>query len=86
LEQIRTIQDNLRRNKKKYDEDRLREWRERKLMQDEDVRLKELYIQEQAMKELERMEEEDRENREAEIDEQWRKHLLDSEIEKQQLI
>jgi hypothetical protein len=51
-------------------------------MQDEDVRLKELYIQEQAMKELERMEEEDRENREAEIDEQWRKHLLDSEIEK----
>ena len=86
MEQIRTIQDNLRRNKKKYDEDRLREWRERKLMQDEDVRLKELYIQEQAMKELERMEEEDRENREAEIDEQWRKHLLDSEIEKQQLI
>jgi hypothetical protein len=32
------------------------------------------------------MEEEARELREKEIDEQWRKHLLDSEIEKQQLI
>jgi hypothetical protein len=86
LEQARTIQDNLRRNKRKYDEDRLREWRERKLMNDEDIRLKNLYLEEQAMKEQERMEEEARELREHEIDEQWRKHLLDSEIEKQQLI
>lgn len=29
------------------------------------------------------MEEESRENREKELDEQWRKYLLDSEIEKQ---
>lgn len=86
LEQIRTIQDNLRRNKKQYDEDRLREWRERKLMNDEDVRLKNLYLEEQSRREQERMEEEARELREKEIDEQWRKHLLDSEIEKQQLI
>lgn len=48
LEQIRTIQDNLRRNKAQYDQDRLREWRERKLMNDEDVRLKNQYIEEQA--------------------------------------
>ena len=79
---MRTIQDNLRRNKRKYDEDRLREWRERKLMNDEDIRLKNLYLEEQAMKEQERMEEEARELREHEIDEQWRNHLLDSEIEK----
>ena len=86
LEQTRTIQDNLRRNKHKYDEDRLREWRERKIMNDEDIRLKNLYLEEQARKEQERMEEEARELREHEIDEQWKKHLLDSEIEKQQLI
>ena len=86
LEQIRTIQDNLRRNKRKHDEDRLREWRERKLMNDEDVRLKNLFMEEQSRKQQELMEEEARELREHEIDEQWRKHLLDSDIEKQQLI
>jgi hypothetical protein len=48
LDQVRTIQDNLRRNKRKYDEDRLREWKERKLMNDEDIRLKNLYLEEQA--------------------------------------
>jgi len=76
----------LRRNKAKYDEDRLREWKERKLMNDEDVRLKNLYLEEQSKKYQERMEEEAREFREKELDEQWRKYLLDSEIDKQQLI
>jgi hypothetical protein len=61
----------------------LREWRERKLMNDEDIRLKNLYLEEQSRKEQERMEEEARELREQELDEQWRKYLLDSEIEKQ---
>lgn len=51
-------------------------------MNDEDVRLKNLYLEEQSMKEKERMEEEARELREKELDEQWRKYLLDSEIEK----
>ena len=32
LEQTRTIQDNLRRNKAKYDAERLKEWKERKLV------------------------------------------------------
>lgn len=86
LEQIRIIQDNLGRNKRQYDLDRLREWRERKLMNDEDVRLKNQYMDEHARKQQEQFEEESRELREREIDEQWRKHLLDSEIEKQQLI
>ena len=76
----------MRRNKAKYDEDRLREWKERKLMNDEDVRLKNLYLEEQSKKYQERMEEEAREFREKELDEQWRKYLLDSEIDKQQLI
>jgi hypothetical protein len=29
-----------------FDEERLREWRERKMMNDEDVRLKNLYLEE----------------------------------------
>ena len=73
----------MRRNKRKYDEERLREWRERKLMNDEDVKLQTVYVKEQSKKEQETMEEETRELREKEIDEQWRKYLLDSEIEKQ---
>lgn len=83
LNDIRKIQDNLKRNKAKYDAERLREWRERKLMFDEDVRLRNLYLEEQSRKEQERMEEETRELREQELDEEWRKFLLDSEIEKQ---
>jgi len=86
LNDVRKIQDNLKRNKAKYDAERLREWRERKLMFDEDVRLRNLYLEEQSRKEQERMEEETRELREQELDEEWRKYLLDSEIEKQQLI
>ena len=50
LLQIRTLQDYLRRNKAQYDQDRLREWKERKLMNDEDVRLKNQYIEEHARK------------------------------------
>lgn len=76
----------MKRNKAKYDEERLKEWRERKLMNDEDVRLKNLFLEEQSKKEQERMEEEARDLRERELDEEWRKYLLDSEIEKQQLI
>lgn len=72
----------MRRNKALYDEDRLREWKERKLMNDEDVRLKNLYLEEQSKKYQTRMEEEAREYREKELEEQWRKYILDSEIEK----
>lgn len=46
LDDVRKIQDNLRKNKAKYDAERLQEWRERKLMNDEDVRLKNLYLAE----------------------------------------
>lgn len=46
LDDVRKIQDNLRKNKAKYDAERLQEWKERKLMNDEDVRLKNLYLAE----------------------------------------
>jgi hypothetical protein len=55
-------------------------------MNDEDIKLRALYLNEQSRKEELRMEEEARELREREIEEEWRKYLLDSEIEKQQLI
>jgi hypothetical protein len=72
----------LKRNKAKHDEERLREWKERKLMNDEDIRLKNLYLEEQSRHEQERMEDEARDLRENELEEQWRKHLLDHEITK----
>ena len=46
FEQTIKIQDNLMRNKAEYDAERLKEWRERKLMNDEDIRLKNLYLEE----------------------------------------
>ena len=42
-------------------------------MNDEDVGLKNLYIEEESRKEKDRMEEEARELRECEIDDQWKK-------------
>lgn len=80
--QVRAIQDNLIRNKRKYDEDRLREWRERKLMNAEDVELTKLYFDEQSHKFQLRMEEEAKESKQKEIEEEWRKLILDNEIEK----
>ena len=55
-------------------------------MNDEDIRLRSLYTREEAEKEDKFMKEEAKDLREKEMDEQWRKYLLDSEIEKQQLI
>jgi hypothetical protein len=82
----RAIQDCLIRNKKLYDEARLKEWNERKLMREDDEKMKELCLQEQSKKEQSRMEEEAREIREAELNEKWKKYMLENEIEKQQLI
>lgn len=45
LEDIRRLQDLLRRNKAEYDEARLREWRERKMMRDEDHALQKHYLE-----------------------------------------
>lgn len=86
LEDSRAIQDYLRRNKAMYDAERLKEWKERKLMRSEDEQLKELYLQEQSKKEQARMEEEQKEIRESELNEKWRKFMLETEIEKNQII
>jgi Ran GTPase-activating protein (RanGAP) involved in mRNA processing and transport len=46
IEQIRQIQANIKRNKAAYDAERLKEWRERKQMRDEDQKLQNLYFEE----------------------------------------
>lgn len=66
-----------------YDAERLKEWKERKLMRAEDEHLKELYLQEQSAKEQARMEEEAKEIREAELNDKWKKFMLETEIDKQ---
>ena len=58
-----------------YDAERLKEWRERKLMRDEDERLHALYLKEQSKKEEFRMETETKELREAQIEEKWKKYI-----------
>jgi len=45
LTHTRSIQDYLRRNKAKYDEERLKEWRERKMMRSEDQQLAKFYLE-----------------------------------------
>jgi len=57
------------RNKAEFDEDRLREWRERKRAYREDTKLKELYLEEQAREELRRAEDEAKGLRDRELDE-----------------
>lgn len=44
LEDVRRLQDLLRRNKAEYDLARLKEWRERKFMRDEDHALQKFYL------------------------------------------
>lgn len=55
-------------------------------MKHEDEKLRELFLADNAKKEQERMEEEAGEVRESELDEKWKKYMLETEIEKQQLI
>jgi len=86
LKDVRAIQESLIRNKKMYDAERLKEWRERKLMRDEDERLHALYLKEQSKKEELRMETETKELREAQIEEKWKKYLIESAIEKEMQI
>lgn len=71
------------RNKREYDAERLKEWDERKIMREDDEKMKELQLQEQSKKEQDRMEEEAREIREQELNEKWKKFMLETEIEKQ---
>lgn len=51
LEHTRKIQEYLRRNKASYDAERLKEWKERKMMRSEDEDLQNLYLGESSKKE-----------------------------------
>ena len=55
-------------------------------MKTEDEKLRQLYLGQNATKEQNRMEEEAGEVRESELDGKWKKFMLETEIEKQQLI
>ena len=73
----------MKRNKEIYDANRLKEWRERKLMKNEDERLHELFLKEQSKAEELRMETETKELREAQIEGKWQKYVKDAAIEKE---
>lgn len=74
------------RNKANYDTERIKEWQERKVMRDTDEKLRELYLKRQSKKEQVRMEEEAQVVREGELGEKWKSFMLNTEIEKQNLI
>jgi hypothetical protein len=86
LHDVRKIQDSLRRNKATYDIERVREWRERKLMRAEGEAMKNKNLKDQTVEEQKRMEVEQKEMRETEIEQKWKKFVLESEIEKQMTI
>jgi hypothetical protein len=71
MEDSRQIQEYLVRNKAIYDAERVKEWKERKVMRNEDEHLRKMYMTENANKEQAIMEEEAREIREAELNEKW---------------
>lgn len=64
MEDSRQIQQYLIRNKALFDAERLKEWRERKIMRYEDEQLRKMYMAENANKEQAIIEEEAREIRE----------------------
>lgn len=80
---MRAIQQSLIKNKAAYDAERLKEWRERKLMKAEDEGLHQKYLKEQSKAEEARMETETKELREAQIEEKWKKYVVESAIQKE---
>lgn len=82
LTDVREIQRLLQRNNKEFNENRLREWKERKHMLNEDEKLHGMYLKEETKTEQVRMEEEAREHREMEIDQTWKKYLTEAATEK----
>ena len=83
---MRQIQDYLRMNKRRYDDERLKEWRERKQMGSEDQKLAKYYLEEETKNEQFRMEEEAKSTREREIDKMWKAMQVENAEEKKRLI
>jgi hypothetical protein len=73
LRSIEIIQANIKRNKEQYDRDRLQEWRERKLMANEDSEMHIKQVQTEAQKKKNQLEEESKEQRDQQLDDQWKK-------------
>ncbi len=76
----------MRRNKAKYDEERLIEWRERKSMGAEDHSLQKYYLEKETFGERKRMEEEAKDTRSNEIDKMWKAMQAEDKQEKARLI
>ena len=73
-------------NKQQYDEERLKEWRERKCMRDEDHQLTKYYLEQETANEQARMEEDAQMTREREIDKMWKAMMLEDDEEKKRVI
>lgn len=82
MDDSRTIQLYLKRNKAMFDGERVKEWKERKNMRAEDEKLRKMYMEENATREQMVMDEEAKEIREAELNEKWQKFMLENEIQK----
>lgn len=86
LPQVLEIQKNLRWNKAAYDAMRLREWKERKRMAEEEALMRTKVLKDQA----EEMDEEENEKswmaREKAWDEQWDQMIVEQAVDKEQLI
>lgn len=86
LEDIRIIQENLKRNKEMYDKERFMEWKERKRMAEEERAMKILVTVEQKDDMMKEEAELSRIAREKARDAAWKEFLMESELEKQRLI
>ena len=64
----------------------MQEWRERKMMGDEDRQLLKYYLERETAFESARMEEEAKSNREREIDKVWKAMMLEDAEEKKRVI
>lgn len=86
LEQVRAIQENLKRNKAAYDEERFREWKERKQMAEEERSMRILVTAEQTEDMMKEEAEKSRIAREKARDAAWQEFIEESNLEKQRLI
>jgi hypothetical protein len=86
LEHIKEIKENLVRNKQAYDDERFKEWKERKRMADEESQMRILNTMEQKDTMVKEEAEANRIAREKARDAAWKEFLLESEVEKQRLI
>ena len=86
MDTILDLRKALVRNKAIYDENELRQWRERKLMRNEDEQLNMKNLRDSAKDGKKRMEEEEYEEKERGIAQEWRKKRLDYNMEKNNLI